>query len=144
LQKAVRELNESHRSSGLFTVEVFFWEDIADLLQEYTDIRDPFYAPISDHRASAIQAGIDVLNRGMVQLAAMAGAGGQAAIDKAVEALQAGDWYSCRRDLTALKDTRWELLSQDEQFRVLANLGHTYEQEGNLAIAANFFCLGSA
>ncbi|MEL7270658.1 MAG: hypothetical protein AAGL34_13885 [Bacteroidota bacterium] len=42
IQEFVRELDEKHSSNGLFEIDIFFWEDIVDLLDENKKTYDWF------------------------------------------------------------------------------------------------------
>ena len=42
-QNAILLINQEHRQKGLFTVELFTWDRLDELLEEFTTIRDQVY-----------------------------------------------------------------------------------------------------
>jgi len=68
LQKLARELTEKHAETGLFSVHVYGWDDIEDLLQEFPEIADRLGCGMSPLNVERLLESVDSLNRGMTSL----------------------------------------------------------------------------
>ena len=142
LQLLEREINREHRKARLFSVKIFFWDDILDLLQEYPDLRDAIYGGVSSSQVGEIKAflGNSIRQRD----AGLCDGQFHAEIDEAVQSIRKCDWRLARTLLTRMRERQWHTYGAIEKFRVLANLGHTYEHEGHYAAAANYFLQAAA
>src|SRR5262249_23070472 len=143
LQRLVSEINIEHRRAGLFSVTIFFWDDILDLLLEYTDLRDAIYGGLSAAQSAEIKSLIGNLTQ---QRPAGICDDGQfhAEIDEAIQAIRNGDWRLARSLLERMRQRQWHTYGSLEKFRVLANLGHTYEHAGQFEDAAKYFLEASS
>jgi hypothetical protein len=60
-QDAVKDVNSIHAAKGLFTVELFTWDKIEDLLEQHQDVRAEFYDAISGQMSHKFAAKLDML-----------------------------------------------------------------------------------
>ena len=57
-QNAILSINQKHRREGLFSVELFTWNRLGGLLEEFTTIRDEEYGTLSREVAQQVQSGL--------------------------------------------------------------------------------------
>ena len=150
-QKAIIDINQNHREAGLFAVELFTWDRIDELLEEYPAIRDQENTRPLAAKRFTISESISEVN---VQLSSiqvnLAGEPGQkddalhAQIDEARALIQKGNFQTGRFLLQRLRTSKWDQLSPRHRYRVLSNIGAAYLQEGETPKAAECFLEGAA
>ena len=57
-QQTILTINQEHREKGLFAVELFTWDRLDELLEEFPAIRDEVYRTISGEAVRHIEAGL--------------------------------------------------------------------------------------
>lgn len=60
-QLRVLQINQAHRASGLFEVEVLTWEIVCDLLREYPDLVTWLYGDVSQQLSTAVRDSLTVI-----------------------------------------------------------------------------------
>ena len=150
-QKVIIEINRDHREAGLFAVELFTWDRIDELLEEYPTIRDQVYKTLSGETVQQLQEAMADVN---VRLSSpRINFGGEpeqrddalhAQIDEARELIRKGEFQTGRFLLQRLRTSKWDQLGPRHRYRVLSNMGAAYLQEGKASKAAKFFLEGAA
>jgi len=119
LQRFAATVSKEHSSVGLFTVDVYSWDDLEEILKVTPDlVRDLYGWAISDSPTS----------RGDVHRE----------IDEAFEWVRRGQAEVTLELLLGIKKRRWDQLSSREMYRVLANIGNARlaQQDNNGAAQA--------
>jgi tetratricopeptide (TPR) repeat protein len=142
LQKLERQINLEHLEKSLFTFKIYFWDDLLEFLQEYQDIRDAYYNGSRDLKFEEFK---DSINKQLFLREDAKNEGGlHAEIDEAANYLKQGNWRLARSLLERMRERKQHAFDAVEKYRVLANLGHTYEIEGKYDEAAKYFFQASA
>ncbi len=137
--------NRKHREKQLFIVEVFDWDRIEDLLDEYPDVRSWYEGGPSAAAFGRLESKIDKLSEAVPQLST-AGRGDDspdnfhAEIDEAREYLEKHDHQMARLLLQRIKVRNWDELNARQKFRVLTNLASVEVSAANPKRAAEL-CL---
>jgi len=147
-QKAIIEINRNHRGSGLFIVELFTWDRIDELLDEYPSIRDEEYRTLSGEAARQVQEELSEIN---IRLSAIdlvptghnSADGLHAEIDEARSLMQRGESQTARFLLQRLRTNKWDRMTDRHKFRVLSNLGAAYFRDREIGKAAQLFLEGA-
>src|ERR1035438_3716148 len=61
-QLAIQGINQEHRASGSFTVELFTWDKISKLLREYPEIERQFYGGFRSEEAAEFKATLEAIH----------------------------------------------------------------------------------
>ncbi len=123
-QQKVMEINRLHTAAGLFTVTLFHWEDIEQLLREYQHVASVFYPELYASPALAeISTTVQTIAVEVQQLSDRPFSDFDRDIAEARSEIQRGDYDVARWRLSELKSKRWDSLSPTQKFRVQANLG---------------------
>ncbi len=67
-QNAILLINQEHRQKGLFAVELFTWDRLDELLEEFTTIRDQVYGTLSGEVARQVQSGLSEIKLQLTDL----------------------------------------------------------------------------
>jgi hypothetical protein len=67
-QNAILLINREHRQKGLFAVELFTWDRLDELLEEFTTIRDQEYGTLSGEVARQVQSGLSEIKLQLTDL----------------------------------------------------------------------------
>ena len=134
-------INREHREKKLFIVEVFDWDRIEDLLDEYPGVRDWYEGSPS---AAAFGSKFDQLFEEVKQLSAPdRGDDNQdrfhAEIDEARDYLEKHDYQMAKLFLQRIKVRNWDKLNARHKFRVLTNLASVEASADNLKGAAELY-----
>ena len=134
-------INREHREKKLFIVEVFDWDRIEDLLDEYPGVRDWYEGSPS---AAAFGSKFDQLFEEVKQLSAPdRGDDNQdrfhAEIDEARDYLEKHDYQMAKLFLQRIKVRNWDKLNARHKFRVLTNLASAEASADNLKGAAELY-----
>jgi tetratricopeptide (TPR) repeat protein len=123
-QRKVREINQLHKKSGLFEVEILTWEILCSLLQQFPEVREHFYGEIALGRATRIERGIIAIREGIESLTSKSDGD---EIDSEIN--DARDWITKREFqvatllLNRIRRKKEHKLTDRQKFRVLSNLG---------------------
>src|SRR5260221_1181116 len=60
-QLAIQAINQDHRAGGLFTVELFTWEKITELIRQYPAIEQQFYGGLHSEEVANVNSKLDYI-----------------------------------------------------------------------------------
>ena len=90
-QRKVREINNAHKTAGLFEVEVVTWGPLCALLQHYPEVQEQFYGEIGTGRGKRIEAQLLTIKDGVQSLTSgSAGSGVDSQINDARDCITRG------------------------------------------------------
>lgn len=139
-QRKVREINQLHRESDLFEVELLTWERLCSLLQQYTDVQEQFYGEIALGRAARIETHILAIKDGVQSLTAKSGGDEiDSEIDEAREYITKREFQFGTFFLNRIQQKHGHNLNRRQKFRVLSNHGAAALGLGKANTAAKFF-----
>jgi hypothetical protein len=55
-QLAIQAINQEHKAVGLFTVELFTWEKITELIRQYPEVEQQFYGGLRSEEVATVNA----------------------------------------------------------------------------------------
>jgi HEAT repeat protein len=67
-QRKIRELNQAHKSEGLFEIELFTWEKLCELIQMYPGVHEEHYGEIATGRGVRIEKTVIQVQQGIAFL----------------------------------------------------------------------------
>lgn len=150
-QKAILSINQEHRKAGLFQVELFTWDRLDELLEEFPSIRDDVYRTLSGETARQLQDDITDIRLSMSGFATQVVSTGaestdalHAEIDEARDLIRSGEPQTARLLLQRLRTRKWDRMEPRHRYRVLSNIGAAYLAERNFSQAAQCFIDASA
>jgi tetratricopeptide (TPR) repeat protein len=150
-QNAILLINQEHRQKGLFTVELFTWDRLDELLEEFTTIRDQVYGTLSGEVARQVQSGLSEIKLQLTDLGTQVVSTTQEAadglhqeIDEARDLVRNGEAQTARLLLQRLRTRKWEQMGPRHRYRVLANIGAAYLAERDFPQAAQLFLEAAA
>jgi len=139
-QLTVQAINQEHRGAGLFTIELFAWDKITELIRQYSEIEQQFYGGLQPQTVALVTSKLDCV----VSLAeAAVSAGTRTEIDSLIDEARA--YITSNQSqiavllLNQIQRTRGCELSDWHRFRILTNLGAANLNLGNGAEAAKYF-----
>ncbi len=139
-QRKVREINLAHRSQGLFEVELFTWETICELLQQYPEVQEEHYGEIATGRGVRIEKAIVQVQESVSSLTSRPGGDDlDTLINEARDAVNRREFQMATLLLNRLQQQKWHLLSPVQQFRVISNHGFAALGQGKPQEAARHF-----
>ena len=121
------EVNREHTAGGLFTVQVFGWNQIEELLDEYTDIQEWYEGSMPSMAIRKIEHKIDKLS-GMIGQDSDSTRGEDnqdrfhSEIDVAKNHIENREFQIAKLLLQQIKVRNWDKLNSRQKFRVLTNL----------------------
>jgi tetratricopeptide (TPR) repeat protein len=132
LQRHVANINLTHKTAGLFEVQIYTWADFEDIFNEKRDLYIEFYFPNSGAALSG------VVHSTPVAYQPLSGAA-HAEIDEAARHITEGRPDVGLTLLRKLQTERWDSLAPREKFRLLANIGSAYLAKQDKQSAARSF-----
>lgn len=139
-QRKVREINQSHKATGLFEVELFTWERICSLLQQYTDVQEHFYGEIALGRATRMEAQLVTIKGGVQSLTSrIEGDAVDSEINEARECIGKREFQLATLLLNRVQRNQGDKLTSRQKFRVLSNHGAAMLGLGKPETAAKLF-----
>ena len=135
-------VNQEHRSKNLFIVQVFGWNRIEELLDEFKDVREWYDGGIPTVRK--IERQIDRLS-GMIGQDLVTTPSGDseerfhAEIDVAKNHIENREFRIAKSLLQQIKVRNWDQLNKRQKFRVLTNLAVVELSEDNPKGAAELY-----
>jgi tetratricopeptide (TPR) repeat protein/predicted nucleic acid-binding protein len=145
-QKAILSINQEHRKTGLFQVELFTWDRLDELLEEFPSIRDDVYRTLGGETARQLRDDIADIRLSISGLATQVVSTGvestdalHAEIDEARDLLRSGEPQTARLLLQRLRTRKWDRMEPRHRYRVLSNIGAAYLAERNFSQATQFF-----
>ncbi|HVF61438.1 MAG TPA: hypothetical protein VNJ70_16640 [Thermoanaerobaculia bacterium] len=129
LQKRAAQVTAEHAKLGLFSVTVYAWQDIEEVLRLNPALASEFYQQLPSP-ASAIKEFSAIVAAEVASVATVNIPGSHAEIDQAVERLKQGSPEVAIVLLEKIQRERWDVLKPREKYRLLANLGLSHHAQG--------------
>jgi tetratricopeptide (TPR) repeat protein len=139
-QRKVREINQSHKATGLFEVELFTWERLCSLLQQYTAVQEQFYGEIALGRATRMEAQLVTIKDGVQSLTTkIEGDAVDSEINEARDYIGRREFQLATLLLNRVQRNQGDKFTPRQKFRVLSNLGAATLGLGKPEVAAKLF-----
>jgi len=139
-QLAVQAINQEHRAAGLFTVEVFHWNRISDLIRQYPDIEQQFVGGMRSEEVAEVKSKLDYIASLAESVASSVDKTEiDAMIDDARNRLNAKEAQIAVLLLNRVLQTKGGELSDWHRYRIHTNLGVANLLLGKANEAARFF-----
>jgi hypothetical protein len=144
-QRKILEINQVHKSLGLFEVELFTWDRLSRLLQTYPEIFEQFFGNgLTPNRAARIETALTniqvTVRDGFDSLTAKeSGDSIDAQIDEARAYLATGDFQITTTLLNRLERSHGAQFTFRHKFRVASNHGAAALASGQVEVAAKHF-----
>jgi tetratricopeptide (TPR) repeat protein len=139
-QLAIQTINRKHKTAGLFTVELFTWEKISELIRQYPEIEREFYGGLRSEEVAAVTSKLDHLAKLTESVASSSAATEiDALIDDARAYITPRDAQIAISLLNRIQRTKGGELSDWHRFRVFTNLGAANLMLGKGTEAARYF-----
>ncbi len=123
-QLVIQAINEEHRAAGLFTVELFTWERITELLRQYPEVERDFYGGLRSEEVATVNLKLDYIAKRTESIStAVATTEIDALIDEARAHITPSDAQIAILLLNRIRQTRGGDLSDWHRFRISTNLG---------------------
>jgi predicted Zn-dependent protease/transcription elongation GreA/GreB family factor len=139
-QLAVQAINQQHRPAGLFTVELFTWEKITELIRQRPEIEQQFYGGLRSEEVATVNSKLDYivdLTESVTSSSAKTEIDGL--IDEARTRITPSDAQIAVLLLNRIQRTKGGELSDWHRFRILSNLGAASLILGKGTEAARYF-----
>ncbi len=137
-QLAIQAINREHKDTGLFTVELFTWEKITELIRQYPEVERQFYGGLRSEEVAVVNAKLDYIITESVS-SASATSEIDGLIDEARIHITPKDAQIAVMLLNRLLRTRGGDLSDWHRFRIFTNLGAASLMLGKGEAAARHF-----
>ncbi|HEY0553103.1 MAG TPA: hypothetical protein VGG20_02495, partial [Thermoanaerobaculia bacterium] len=131
LQQHAIRVTQDHKAAGLFSVVVYAWQDLEEILKENPDLASELYA----FNAAPISTASPATYTAVTSFQAVTGTS-HAEIDEAARHFTEGRPDVSIALLERIKKERWEILGPREKFRVVANIGNAFYNKGDYEKAA--------
>jgi tetratricopeptide (TPR) repeat protein len=139
-QRKIRELNQAHKSIGLFEIELFTWEKLCELIQLYPDVHEEHYGEIATGRGVRIEKAVIQVQQGIASLTSrVEGDEIDTLINEARDAVNRHDYQMATLLLNRIEQKKGHQLSPAQRFRVISNRGFAVLGQGKPKQAANCF-----
>ncbi len=139
-QLVIQAINQEHRAAGLFTVELFTWERITELLRQYPEIEQRFYGGLRSEEVATVNSKLDYIAKQTESItAASATTEIDALIDEARTHITPNDAQIALLLLNRIQRTKGGELSDWHRFRISTNLGVASLMLGKGKEAAGYF-----
>jgi hypothetical protein len=139
-QLVIQAINQEHRATGLFTVELFTWERVTELLRQYPEIEKQFYGGLRPEEVATVNSKLDYIAKQTESItAASATSEIDALIDEARTRITPSDAQIAILLLNRIQRTRGGELSDWHRFRISTNLGVATLMLGKEKEAARYF-----
>lgn len=139
-QLAIQAINQEQRAAGLFTIELFTWEKITELIRQYPEIELQFYGGLRPEEVATVKSKLDYITN-LTESVASSSATTEidALIDEARTYITPSDAQIAVSLLNRIQRTRGGELSDWHRFRILSNLGAASLTLGKGTEAARHF-----
>ncbi len=139
-QRKVREINQSHKATGLFEVELLTWEHLCTLLQQYDEVQEQFYGEIALGRAKRMEAQLITIKGGVQSLTSkIEGDAVDSEINEARDCIGKREFQFATFLLNRVQRNQGDKLTPRQKFRVLSNHGAAALGLGKPEVAAKLF-----
>jgi hypothetical protein len=139
-QLAIQTINLEHRATGLFTVELFTWEKLTELIRQYPEVEQQFYGGLRSEEVATVNSKLNYIAT-LTESVASTSATSEidALIDEARTRITPSDAQIAVLLLNRIQRTKGGELSGWHRFRILTNLGAANLILGKGAEAARYF-----
>jgi transcription elongation GreA/GreB family factor len=139
-QLTVQTINQEHRAADLFTVELYTWEKITELIRQYPEIEDQFYGGLRSEAVATVNSKLDYIAK-LTESATSTSAINEidALIDEARARITPSDAQIAVLLLNRIQRTKGGELSDWHRFRIFTNLGAASLMLGKGTEAAQYF-----
>ncbi len=139
-QLAIQAINQEHRAAGLFTVELFAWGKITELIRQYPDIEEQFYGGLRSEEVATVNYKLDYIAKLTESVTSTSVTTEiDALIDDARTRITSSDAQIAVLLLNRIQQTKGGELSDWHRFRILTNLGAASLMLGKGTEAARYF-----
>ena len=143
-QRKVREINQEHKSLGLFEVELLAWDQLCALLHQYTEVQEQFYGQLGIERVVRIEAHLLSIKDGIQSLTSVStGSDVDHKINEARDCITQGDFQVVMLLLNVIERNTPHLTDR-QKYRIFANRAVAMLGLGKPAVAAKFFLEAAA
>jgi tetratricopeptide (TPR) repeat protein len=139
-QLAIAEINQQHKAAGLFTVELFTWEKITELIRQYPDVEQQFYGGLRPAEVATVNAKLNYITTLTESVSSISATGEiDALIDEARSRITPAEAQIAVMLLNRVQRTKGGDLSDWHRFRISTNLGAANLMLGKGEVAARHF-----
>ena len=139
-QLAIQSINQEHKAAGLFTVELFTWERITELIRQYPEVEQQFYGGLRSEEVATFNAKLNYLTTLTASVASVpATSEVDALIDDARTYITPAEAQIAVMLLNRIQRTKGGQLSNWHRFRIFTNLGAANLMLGKSETAARHF-----
>lgn len=123
-QLAIQAINKENRAEGLFTVELFTWDKITELIRQYPEIEQQFYGGLRAEEVAVVNTKLDYISSLTESVAStVATTEIDGLIDEARSRINPSDAQIAVSLLNRIQQTKGGNLSDWHRFRIFTNLG---------------------
>jgi transcription elongation GreA/GreB family factor len=139
-QLTVQAINQQHRAAGLFTVEVYHWNRLTDLIRQYPEIEQEFFGGLRSEEVAEVKSQLSYLVSMTESIASKSGTTEiDAMIDEARARINPKEAQIAIMLLNRVSQTKGGELSEWHRYRILTNLGAAHLMLGKATEAARYF-----
>jgi tetratricopeptide (TPR) repeat protein len=123
-QLAIQAINKENRAEGIFTVELFTWDKITELIRQYPEIEQQFYGGLYSEQVAVVNTKLDYIT-GLTESVASTVATTEidGLIDEARSRINPNDAQIAVLLLNRIQRMKGGNLSDWHRFRIFTNLG---------------------
>ncbi len=139
-QLAIQAINQEHRAAGLFTVELYTWDKITELIRQYPEIEQQFYGGLRAEEVVTVNSKLDyiaTLTESVASTSATSEIDGL--IDEARARITPSDAQIAVLLLNRIQRIKGGELTDWHRFRIFSNLGAANLMLGKGNDAARYF-----
>lgn len=125
VQRLAVEISRSHLTDGLFSVHVYSWDDLKELIKLSPQLASDLYG-VGEVAKVLGEAQVAVAEASVIDLRSDGVADFQEDLDQAFKYVRQGSPEVTVELLEALRKKRWDQLSPRQRYRVLANIGNAW------------------
>jgi len=139
-QLTIQTINQEHRAAGLFTVELFTWEKITELIRQYPEIEQHFYGGLRSEEVATVNSKLDYIAKLTESVTSSSTTTEiDALIDEARTRITPSDAQIAVSLLNRIQRTKGGELTDWHRFRIFTNLGAASLMLGKGTEAAQYF-----
>ena len=139
-QLTVQAINQQHRAAALFTVEVYHWNRLTDLIRQYPEIEQEFFGGLRSEEVAEVKSQLSYLVSMTESIASKSGTTEiDAMIDEARARINPKEAQIAIMLLNRVSQTKGGELSEWHRYRILTNLGAAHLTLGKATEAARYF-----
>lgn len=137
LQIAISQINAEHMETGRFIVEFKGWEEIERVLDQHPEVAQDKLTIVTNTQLVAVNDNLAAVASNVAEIKSVVTNNQfDKEISEAKEEIERRDFALAKQKLSRLRRDKWDSLTDDQRFLVLANLGHI-EAAKNLAKSAS-------